>query len=77
MTVVSTPPAAIQDYAVLPNVSWEAYELLLSAFEEHPAVHLAFDRGNLEIMVPSAKHAHPNSLLSGNWRMRGDSSTTT
>lgn len=41
---------------LLPDVSWEEYEQMLSDFEEAPHVRLTFDHGRLEIMTLSSEH---------------------
>jgi Uma2 family endonuclease len=41
---------------VIPLADWKLYEDLLGAFEGHPGVRLTYDRGELEIMVPSHEH---------------------
>jgi Uma2 family endonuclease len=44
-------------------VSWETYERLLSEHQDSPGTHFIYDEGELEIMVLSARHEHPNRLL--------------
>jgi Uma2 family endonuclease len=41
---------------LLPDVSWEAYEMIGAALKDRPAVRLTYDRGNLEIMTTSPEH---------------------
>ena len=48
---------------ILHGVSWETYEQLLSDFQDSHAVHFAYDRGKLEIMVLSFKHETVNRTL--------------
>lgn len=70
-TDTETTQATMQDMhavetvscVVLHGVSWETYERLLMDFTDSHAVHFTFDRGNLEIMVLSAKHEKPNRTL--------------
>lgn len=38
------------------SVSWATYSKLLSAFESCPGTRLTYDRGELEIMLPSFRH---------------------
>ena len=48
---------------ILHGVSWEAYECLLKDFVDSHAAHFAYDRGILEIAVPSFKHETLNRTL--------------
>ena len=41
---------------LLKNISWKTYESLLNELVEQRAIRLTYDRGNLEIMTPSAPH---------------------
>lgn len=45
---------------VLHNVSWETYERLLADHADRSAPRLTYDRGELEIMSPSAEHERLN-----------------
>jgi Uma2 family endonuclease len=45
---------------VLRSVTWETYERLLSEHAESSSPRLTFDRGELEIMSPSAEHERYN-----------------
>jgi Uma2 family endonuclease len=47
---------------VLYGVSWRFYEAFLSEMAER-RIFLTYDRGNLEIMSPSGKHARSSCLL--------------
>jgi Uma2 family endonuclease len=48
---------------VIHNVNWETYEELLKVFEDRPRLRLTYDRGDLEIMVPSAEHEKDGEFL--------------
>jgi Uma2 family endonuclease len=48
---------------VIPFVNWETYEQLLEVFEERPRIRLTYDRGDLEIMVPSQEHEKDGEFL--------------
>ena len=48
---------------VLHNISWESYEGLLADLEDCSAPRLTYDRGELEIMSPDAKHESINEAL--------------
>ncbi len=47
----------------IPNVPWEMYEQLLKAFESKRNLKLTYDRGALEIMVPSQEHEKDGEFL--------------
>ena len=48
---------------LLKNISWKTYESLLNEIGEHGGISLTYDRGNLEIMTPSAPHEKSGELL--------------
>jgi Uma2 family endonuclease len=48
---------------VVPDVSWAAYERLLSDLGEGYAVRIHYDRGRLSIMSPSARHEKCKELI--------------
>jgi Uma2 family endonuclease len=48
---------------VIPFVDWETYEQLLKVFEGRRRVKLTYDRGDLEIMVPSQEHEKDGEFL--------------
>jgi len=48
---------------ILNDVPWEEYEELLSDLGEGYAVRIAYDRGRLEIMSPTARHGMYRDLL--------------
>ncbi len=50
-------------FVVLHNVSWQTYQALLSDMGEHRSARLTYDRGNLEIKMPSKLHELINRLL--------------
>jgi Uma2 family endonuclease len=41
---------------VIPFVDWKTYTRVLKAFGDRPRLRLTYDRGDLEIMVPSDEH---------------------
>lgn len=54
MTTFIPSPAATEDQRViLPSVSWQQYEGLLSALGDYPGLRLLYLQGNLEIFMPS------------------------
>lgn len=56
-----TPP--VEGQVLLHGVSWEAYERLLNEHQHSPGTHFIYDEGELEIMVVSRDHEHPNRVL--------------
>lgn len=50
-------------FVTLQNVTWQTYQALLSDMGEHRAARLAYDRGTLEIKMPSKLHELLNRLL--------------
>jgi Uma2 family endonuclease len=48
---------------VIPFVDWEIYKGLLKLFEDRPRLRLTYDRGDLEIMVPSQEHEKDSEFL--------------
>lgn len=50
-------------FVILHNVSWQTYQALLGDMGEHRAARLAYDRGILEIKMPSKLHELINRLL--------------
>jgi Uma2 family endonuclease len=53
---------AITNNAVLP-ISWQTYEAMLADMGDHRSARLAYDRGVLEIRMPSDLHEAINRLL--------------
>jgi Uma2 family endonuclease len=54
---VASPPRVIaDDYVVLPHVSWETYERLLSDDAERQVPRMTYDQGVLELVTPSMSH---------------------
>jgi len=60
MATVLTP---VEHKVMLTGVSWETYERLLAEHQEAAGTRFIYDRGNLEIMVLSARHEQPNRIL--------------
>jgi Uma2 family endonuclease len=60
----AAPPRKKRGRALrLSNVSWEEYEAVAGALGERPGVRITFDRGELEIMVPSLDHDFGDRFL--------------
>jgi Uma2 family endonuclease len=60
MATVLNPAKTAAARVVLPNVSWETYERLLTDLSDCSVPHLTYDQGRLEIMSPTAKHEQVN-----------------
>ena len=58
-TLIQTPKAGF----LLKNISWPTYESLVNELAEQPGIRLTYDRGNLEIMTPSAPHEGSKKIL--------------
>lgn len=57
MTQIASPiPPVEGSHIVLYGVSWETYEILLSAFIEHPQLRITYYHGTLELMTPLPEH---------------------
>ena len=48
---------------LLKNISWKTYESLLHELAQQGGIRLTYDRGNLEIMTPSAPHEGSKKIL--------------
>lgn len=58
-TLIQTPTPGI----LLKNISWKTYESLLNELAQQRGIRLTYDRGNLEIMTPSAPHEKYKKIL--------------
>jgi Uma2 family endonuclease len=56
LQVAGPPRVVADDCVVLPHVSWETYERLLSDDEERRVPRMTYDRGVLELVRPSLPH---------------------
>lgn len=59
----ASPPSDVGQRVILHGVSWETYERLLADFQDSHAAFFAYDRGVLEIRMPSLKHETVNRTL--------------
>ena len=48
---------------VLPSVTWEQYESLLTVFEDRPGLRLIYQEGTLEIFMPSSEHEQIKKIV--------------
>ena len=48
---------------VLPNLRWETYQAIAKDFEQQPNTRITYDRGQLEIRMPSDLHESYKKLL--------------
>jgi Uma2 family endonuclease len=56
MTPLIQPPQIEEQRLVLPNVTWQQYESLLTVFADRPGLQLIYLEGTLEIFMPSSEH---------------------
>ncbi len=55
--------ASASDNAVLPNISWQTYQAMLTNMGDQRSIHLADYHGVLEIKVPLGLHETINYIL--------------
>ncbi|WP_414563314.1 MULTISPECIES: Uma2 family endonuclease [unclassified Anabaena] len=60
--MVITAPSNSQR-AILPNISWQTFETILTEMGNNRATRLAYDHGTLEIMTPLMPHEHNKRLI--------------
>jgi Uma2 family endonuclease len=58
-TLIQIPQTGV----LLKNISWQTYESLVNELAEQAGIRLTYDRGNLEIMTPSAPHEGSKKIL--------------
>jgi Uma2 family endonuclease len=63
MSTVLNPPKTAESRVVLHNISWQTYQRLLEERGDCSAPRLTYDRGELEIMSPTAKHEDVNESI--------------
>jgi Uma2 family endonuclease len=63
MTAVVTPPEQVAQQIILNNISWETYQRLMEERGERAQPRYAYDRGRLEIMVVSYRHANIEHVI--------------
>jgi len=52
------------DRVILPNLSWEQFENLLTVLGDKRAARIAYDQGTLEIMTPLLEHEYYKQVIS-------------
>jgi Uma2 family endonuclease len=64
-SIISKPEiaAAPDNNAVLPNISWQTYQAMLTDMGDQRSIHLAYYRGVLEIQMPLGLHETINYIL--------------
>ena len=60
MTATLTPPL---ERVQLSGISWQTYEALLTELSRDRRLRLTYNRGNLEIMVPSPEHERYKKVM--------------
>jgi len=67
LTITRSPdppqPTTPANLIVLPNLSWATYQAIVKDFEQQPNTRLTYDRGQLEIRMPSDLHESYKKLL--------------
>jgi Uma2 family endonuclease len=67
LTITRSPNSPNQtspaNLVVLPNLRWETYQAIIKDFEQQPNTRLTYDRGQLEIRMPSDLHESYKKLL--------------
>ncbi|MEG4004506.1 Uma2 family endonuclease [Microcoleus sp. Pol11C1] len=61
--MTATPIQSQSSGILLKNISWETYESLVNELAQQGGIRLTYDRGNLEIMTPSAPHEGSKKIL--------------
>lgn len=57
MTTLIQPPSNLEEQrVVLPSVTWQQYESLLTTLGDYPGLRLIYLEGTLEIFMPSPEH---------------------
>jgi Uma2 family endonuclease len=56
-------PIAGEQRVVLPNVSWQQFEQLLTELGAERTTHFTYNRGKLELMTPTEEHLRCHRLL--------------
>jgi Uma2 family endonuclease len=64
-SIISKPEiaAALANNAVLPNISWQTYQAMLTDMGDQRSIHLAYYHGILEIQMPLGLHETINYIL--------------
>ena len=60
---METVDRSVERKVILHDVRWETYERLLAERESGSAPRFTYDRGELEIMSPSAEHEEYNRTI--------------
>lgn len=63
MATLLSPPKTVESRVVLHNISWQTYQRLMEERGDRSAPRLTYDRGELEIMSPTAKHEDVNESI--------------
>src|SRR6267142_939933 len=63
MAAILNPPQNAETRIVLENISWATYQQLLTELADRSSPRLTYDRGELEIMSPTAKHEDINETI--------------
>jgi len=61
--MLTTTHSSSSQRVILPNISWQTFEIILAEMGNHRATRLTYDQGTLEIMTPLMPHEYNNRLL--------------
>jgi Uma2 family endonuclease len=63
MTTLIQPPHIEEQRLVLPSMTWQQYESLLTVFGDRPGLRLIYLEGTLEILMPSPEHERIKKIV--------------
>lgn len=63
MTTLIEPQNIDEQRLVLPSVTWQQYENLLTIFGDRPGLRLIYLKGTLEIFMPSSEHERIKKIV--------------
>ncbi len=63
MTTLTQPQNIDEQRLVLPGVSWQQYENLLTVFGDRSGMRLIYLKGTLEIFMPSSEHERIKKIV--------------
>ena len=64
MTTLIQPPYNLEEQrVVLPSVTWQQYESLLTTLGDYPGLRLIYLEGTLEIFMPSPEHEMTKKVI--------------
>ena len=61
--ITTKPQIIVEERVVLQGISWETYERLMKEHEDRSAPRFTYDKGTLEIYMPTQKHEEAAEIL--------------